>query len=202
MEDYNKLKDKIKTKYKKIFDIARDVYKNPNIFDEISPEEQVINDHLFNEFIIDLNSGEYPEEFERCIIYQHPKNESNESNDYGILCSNKHSSKIMHMARYIPNRPFIDSELDLKSEACQYLTFSYRDIENQLSGYVFIFGMYYLDKQTEFNPEAPIYGCTFSLNPLYYDKNEQKDIGISAINSSGNEKCKTIIFKSFFIEPF
>jgi hypothetical protein len=194
MEDYNNLKQKIKTKYKKLFDIAQNVYKNPKIFEELPSNEQVLNDHLFNEFIIDLNSCEYPEEFERCIIYQHPIN--------GIQCSNKDSSKIMHLARYIPNRPEIDFNLDITPESCKYLTFSYRDIENQLSGYVFIFGMYYIEKQTEFNPESPIYGCTFSLNPLYYDKNEQRDIGISAINSPGNEKCKTIIFKSFFIEPF
>ena len=111
----------------------------------------------------------------------------------------------MQLARYIPNRPENDSELDIKPEACQYLTFSYRDVENQLSGYVFIFAMYYLEKQVEFNPESPIYGCTFSLNPLYLNKKDdqdQKDIGISAINSSGEKNCKTIIFKSFFIEPF
>lgn len=210
MEDYNNLKQKIKTKYKKLFDIAQNVYKNPKIFEELPSNEQVLNDHLFNEFIIDLNSCEYPEEFERCIIYQHPINENNENNEdseneNGIQCSNKHSSKIMQLARYIANRPENDSELDIKPEACQYLTFSYRDVENQLSGYVFIFAMYYLEKQTEFNPESPIYGCTFSLNPLYLNKKddqEQKDIGISAINSSGEKNCKTVIFKSFFIEPF
>ena len=206
MEDYNNLKQKIKTKYKKLFDIAQNVYKNSKIFEELPQNEQVLNDHLFNEFIIDLNSCEYPEEFERCIIYQHPINEDlNNENENGIQCSNKHSSKIMQLARYIQKRPENDSELDIKPEACKYLTFSYRDVENQLSGYVFIFAMYYLEKQTEFNPESPIYGCTFSLNPLYLNKKddqEQKDIGISAINSSGNENCKTIIFKSFFIEPF
>ena len=195
-ENYKNLKNKFKTKYKKLFEIASNVYKNPKLFEGLSQNEQVINDHLFNELIIDINSCDYLEEFERCIIYQH------QAKDSGIQCSNKHSSKIMQLARYIPNRLENDSNLDIKPEACKYLTFSYRDIENQLSGYVFIFGMYYIEEQTEFNPESPIYGCTFSLNPLYYDKNEQRDIGISAINSPGNEKCKTIIFKSFFIEPF
>ncbi len=173
MEDYQNLKNKFKTKYKKIFEIASNVYKNPKIFEELSQNEQVLNDHLFNELIIDINSCEYPEEFERCIIYQHPNNkcsdeegsDNKDDNNCGIVCSNKDSSKIMHLARYIPNRPEIDFNLDLSPESCKYLTFFYRDIENQLSGYVFIFGMYYLEEQTVFNPEPPFSGCTFSSHP-------------------------------------
>ena len=74
-------------------------------------------------------------------------------------------------------------------------------IDNEITGLVMIFGMYYLEKQEIFNPEAPIYGCTFSLNPLNCCKSDQRDIGISAVNSSGNDGCNTIIFKSYFIEP-
>jgi len=183
----------IKKKYKKLFELTKNIYKNPNIFNEISLEETQENDQLFNDFLVDINNCDYPEEFERCIIYHHPESE-------GIQCLDMHSSKVMSLAREVENRPENNSNLELKKEAAQYLTFSYRDIENKLTGFVMIFGMYYLEKQEIFNPEAPIYGCTFSLNPLICCKSEQRDIGISAVNSNGNDGCQSVIFKSYFIE--
>jgi hypothetical protein len=129
------------------------------------------------------------------------ENKSKSEND-GIKCSIKHTSKIMELARYVKNRPNNDSNLNFSKEESRYLTFYNRDIDDDFSGLVMIFAMYYLEKQQTFNPEEPIYGCTFALNPLYYSSTgeEQRDIGLSGINSSGDENCKTIIFKSYFIE--
>lgn len=198
-DSYDVLLDKIKTKYKKIFDLAKNVYKNPKIFDEMNIHENQENDQLFNNLIVDFNyCYDYPEAFERYIIYQ------NESNDLeGVKCSISHTSEIMQIIRNnteIKESDLINLELNLKEEDCKYLTFSNKNIENQFNGFVFIFAMYYKEKQELFNPEEPIYGCTFALNPLQSYKNEIRNIGISAINSSGEDKCKTIIFKSFFID--
>jgi hypothetical protein len=198
-DSYDILLDKIKTKYKKIFDLAKNVYKNPKIFDEMNVEDIKENDQLFNNLIVDFNRCyDYPEEFERYVIYQ------NNSNDLeGIKCSTSHTSEIMQTVRNnteINENNLINLELNLKEEDCKYLTFSYKNIENQFNGFVFIFGMYYKEKQELFNPEAEIYGCSFALNPLQSYKTEIRDIGISAINTSGDDKCKTIIFKSFFID--
>ncbi len=200
-DSYDFLCNKIKTKYKKIFDLAKNVYKNPKIFEEMSIDNIQENDQLFNNLIVDFNRCyDYPEEFERYIIYQNNSNDSE-----GIKCSNSHTTEIMQISRNnkdIPEDDLIETELNIKEEDCKYLTFSYKNTqsENTLNGFIFIFAMYYKEKQEIFNPESEIYGCSFALNPLQSHKNEIRDIGISAINSSGNEKCKTIIFKSFFID--
>jgi len=207
MTEYKNLKDKIKTKYKSLFELARNVYKNPKVFEKMSVEENQKNDFLFNQFINDINScDDYPEELERCIIY-------NQSSILGtgtgtertIKCLDKHTTKIMYLARPNQNRPLqvetIDPRFDIKEDACKYLTFVDKDLENEFSGFVFIFGMYYKENQTSFNPEEPIYGCTFTLNPLDNKKEEMRDIGVSAISITDDENsdCKSIIFKSFFI---
>jgi hypothetical protein len=213
MTEYKNLKDKIKTQYKSLFELARNVYKNPKVFEEMSVEENQKNDFLFNQFINDINScDDYPEELERCIIYNQSSILENE-NHRKIKLSDKHSTKIMYLARPNQNRPFqvetIEPDFDIKEEACKYLTFVDKDVnnddvENSFSGFVFILGMYYKENQNSFNPEEPIYGCTFTLNPLDNNKNEMRDIGVSAISCNDSDtdtniNCKTIIFKSFFI---
>jgi hypothetical protein len=46
-------------------------YKNPKIFDEMNVEDIKENDQLFNNLIVDFNRCyDYPEEFERYVIYQ------------------------------------------------------------------------------------------------------------------------------------
>lgn len=200
-DSYDVLCNKIKIKYKKIFDLAKNVYKNPKIFDEMNIEDIKENDQLFNNLIVDFNyCYDYPEEFERYVIYQNNSNDSE-----GIKCSTSHTTEIMQTVRNnkeIPENSLINLELNLKEEDCKYLTFSYKNIENKFNGFVFIFGMYYKEKQELFNPEAEIYGCSFALNPLQSYTNQIRDIGISAINTSGDDKCKTIIFKSFFIDCY
>lgn len=215
MTEYKNLKDKIKTQYKSLFELARNVYKNPKVFEEMSVEENQKNDFLFNQFINDINScDDYPEELERCIIYNQSsileieseiESETETKTERTIKCSDKHTTKIMYLARPNQNRPFqvetIDPRFDIKEDACKYLTFVDKDYENGFSGFVFIFGMYYKENQTSFNPEEPIYGCTFTLNPLDNKKEEMRDIGVSAISITDDENsdCKSIIFKSFFI---
>ena len=200
-DSYDVLLDKIKTKYKKIFDLAKNVYKNPKIFEEMNIDNIQENDQLFNNLIVDFNRCyDYPEEFERYVIYQNNSNDSE-----GIKCSTSHTTEIMQTVRNnkeISENSLINLELNLKEEDCKYLTFSYKNIENQFNGFVFIFGMYYKEKQELFNPEAEIYGCSFALNPLQSYNTQIIDIGISAINTSGDDKCKTIIFKSFFIDCY
>lgn len=207
MTEYKNLKDKIKTQYKSLFELARNVYKNPKVFAEMSVEENQKNDFLFNQFINDINScDDYPEELERCIIYNQSSILEIESEiERTVKCSDKHTTKIMYLARPNQNRPLqvetIDPRFDIKEDACKYLTFVDKDLENEISGFVFIFGMYYKENQTSFNPEEPIYGCTFTLNPLDNKKEEMRDIGVSAISITDDENsdCKSIIFKSFFI---
>jgi hypothetical protein len=207
MLEYKTFKNKIKIQYKSLFELARNVYKNPKIFEELSVDENQKNDSLFNEFINDINSCyDYPEELERCIIYNQSSILEIESEiERTVKCSDKHTTKIMYLARPNQNRPLqvetIDPRFDIKEDACKYLTFVDKDLENEFSGFVFIFGMYYKENQTSFNPEEPIYGCTFTLNPLDNKKEEMRDIGVSAISITDDENsdCKSIIFKSFFI---
>jgi hypothetical protein len=206
MVEYKNLQHKIKNKYKSLFELARNVYKNPKIFDEMTIQQNQSNDLLFNEFINDINSClDYPEELERCIIYNQSSSLQNK-NQY-IKLSDKHTTKIMYLARPNENRPIqvetIDPDFDIKEEACKYLTFVDKDDdENSFSGFVFILGMYYKENLTSFNPDEAIYGCTFTLNPLDNNKDEMRDIGVSAISCNDfdtNINCETIIFKSFFI---
>ena len=212
MVEYKNLQHKIKNKYKSLFELARNVYKNPKIFDEMTIEKNQSNDLLFNEFINDINSClDYPEELERCIIYNQSSSSSsleniNQNKNQYIKLSDKHTTKIMYLARPNENRPFqvetIDPDFDIKEEACKYLTFVDKDVDDGFSGFVFILGMYYKENLTYFNPDEAIYGCTFTLNPLDNNKNEMRDIGVSAIScndSYTNINCETIIFKSFFI---
>jgi hypothetical protein len=191
MEIEKTLEYKIKTKYNKLFTFVSNAYKNKK---EVNKANEDMVTNLFNDLIVDFNSSDYPEDKERCIIYQHLL-------DDGIKCNIIHNTKIMHLARPRNDRKKNNSNLELKSEAAQYLFFN-DSINHKENCYILLFSLFYEKSQNEFNPEEPIESCIFSLFPLNDYQEEERDIGISL--ATGDEKnskiCKSIIFKSFYIK--
>ncbi len=193
--EHDTLEFKLKYKYSNLFEFVSNAYKNQK---ESENQNQSIDmklyNKLFNELIIDFNSSDYPEDKERCIIYQH-------LSDDGIKCNIIHSSKVMHLARPRNDRKKNNSNLELKSEAAQYLFFNDSVINHKENCYILLFSLFYEKSQNEFNPEEPIEACIFSLFPLNDYQEEERDIGISIPSCDGknSKPCKSIIFKSFYI---
>jgi hypothetical protein len=191
--EYNTLEYKLNNKYKPLFQFVENAYQNKNQNKEIELKYKT----LFNDLIFDFNSSDYPEDKERCIIYQH-------SSKNGIKCNVHHNSKIIHLARPRNDRKEIVSNLELKKEAGEYLLFNEFNTfnTNVESRFVLLFGMFYEKNQTEFSPEETIDSCIFSLFPLNDYKEEERDIGISisSCDEKNSKPCKSIIFKSFYID--
>lgn len=185
------LEYKLNNKYKVLFQFVENAYQNKNQNMEIELKYQ----KLFNDLIFDFNSSDYPEDRERCIIYQH-------SSKNGIKCNVHHNSKIIHLARPINNRKEIVSDLELKKEACDFLTFNDFVCDINHTSFLLLFGLFYEKTQNEFNPEEEIDSCIFSLFPLNNYKDEERDIGISlaSCNGKNNKNCKSVIFKSFYLD--
>ncbi len=188
------LEYKLHNKYKSLFQFVENAYQNKNQNMEIELKYQ----NLFNDLIFDFNSSDYPEDRERCIIYQH-------SSKNGIKCNVHHNSKIIHLARPRNDRKEIMSDLELTKEACDFLAFNDFVCDNNLysneKSFLLLFGLFYEKEQIEFNPEEVIDSCIFSLFPLNNYKDEERDIGISlaSCNEKNNKNCKSIIFKSFYL---
>ena len=189
--EYNTLEYKLNNKYKSLFQFVENAYQNKNQNKEIDSEYQ----KLFNDLIFDFNSSDYPEYKERCIIYQH-------LSENGIKCNVNHNSKIIHLGRPRNDRKEIISDLELKKEACEYLVFNDLVSNTNKIPFLLLFGLFYEKTQNEFNPEEEIESCIFSLFPLNNYTEEERDIGISlaSCDEKNKKKCKSIIFKSFYLD--
>lgn len=203
ISEQDTLEYKLKNKYSKLFEFVSKVYQNKKetnketceYNEQIETKNKDSITNLFNDLIIDFNSSDYPEDKERCIIYQHLSHD-------GIKCNIIHNSKVMHLARPRNDRKKNTSNLELKETACQYLFFNDVITHKENPSYILLFSLFYENNQTEFNPEEPIESCIFSLFPLNDYKEEERDIGISiaSCDEKNIKTCKSIIFKSFYIK--